>query len=176
MTNPYTFTDNPTESGVAVCDTDILNDDIMYLKWELSNSPAANTDLSNLTSTGKTKVVTLAHELDWANVVTVATGNKGNTYISYTLPSDGMLYVYAKGGGTSSNAKFTYAYIANSDHSITYDSQLFAFGGSTGVSNSTAVAKYCGKSGEEVTYMCYVSGYATLTGAEVIFIPFKKSL
>lgn len=33
MTNPYTFTDNPTESGVAVCNTDILNDDIMCLKW-----------------------------------------------------------------------------------------------------------------------------------------------
>lgn len=32
-TNPYTFIDNPTESGVAVCNTDILNEDIMYLKW-----------------------------------------------------------------------------------------------------------------------------------------------
>lgn len=34
MTNPYTFTDNPTLSGISICDTDVLNDDIMYLKWE----------------------------------------------------------------------------------------------------------------------------------------------
>lgn len=53
--NPYTFTDNPTESGVATCDTDVLNDDIMYLKWELSNTPSANQDLSNLTDAGNSK-------------------------------------------------------------------------------------------------------------------------
>lgn len=33
----YTWTDNPTVSGVSVCDTDILNDDIMYLKENLDN-------------------------------------------------------------------------------------------------------------------------------------------
>ena len=33
MTNPYTFTDNPMVSGVSVCNTDIVNDNIMSLKW-----------------------------------------------------------------------------------------------------------------------------------------------
>ena len=33
----YTWTDNPTVSGISVCDTDILNDDIMYLKENLDN-------------------------------------------------------------------------------------------------------------------------------------------
>jgi hypothetical protein len=33
MTNPYTFTDNPMVSGVSVCNTDIVNDNIMALKW-----------------------------------------------------------------------------------------------------------------------------------------------
>ena len=32
--NLYTWTDNPTVSGVAVCDTDILNDCLMHLKYD----------------------------------------------------------------------------------------------------------------------------------------------
>ena len=32
MAEQYQWTDNPTESGVALCDTDVLNDCLMYLK------------------------------------------------------------------------------------------------------------------------------------------------
>ena len=34
----YTWTDNPTESGKAVCDTDILNDCLMHLKYNSGGS------------------------------------------------------------------------------------------------------------------------------------------
>lgn len=44
MTNPYSFTNNPTVSGVATCDTDILNDDIMFLKWGLDNTSVSTLD------------------------------------------------------------------------------------------------------------------------------------
>lgn len=38
MTDQYTWTDNPTQSGVAICDTDILNDCLMHLKYDKSGS------------------------------------------------------------------------------------------------------------------------------------------
>jgi hypothetical protein len=34
----YKWTDNPTESGIAKCDTDVLNDCLMYLKYENSST------------------------------------------------------------------------------------------------------------------------------------------
>ena len=33
-TDQYQWTDNPTESGVALCDTDVLNDCLMHLKYD----------------------------------------------------------------------------------------------------------------------------------------------
>ena len=33
----YTWTDNPTQSGIATCDTDVLNDDLMHLKYNNSS-------------------------------------------------------------------------------------------------------------------------------------------
>lgn len=34
MSNKYNWTDNPTVSGVSICDTDILNDCLMHLKYD----------------------------------------------------------------------------------------------------------------------------------------------
>lgn len=38
MTDEYIWTDNPTVSGIATCDTDILNDCLMHLKYNGSSS------------------------------------------------------------------------------------------------------------------------------------------
>lgn len=38
MTNPYTWTDDPTKVSVATCDPDILNEALMYLKWAADNA------------------------------------------------------------------------------------------------------------------------------------------
>jgi len=38
MTNPYTFTDNATLKDVANCNPDILNENLMYLKYAVDNS------------------------------------------------------------------------------------------------------------------------------------------
>lgn len=43
----YPWTDNPTESGIAVCDTDILNDCLMHLKYEPNKSYS---NLNNITN------------------------------------------------------------------------------------------------------------------------------
>ena len=50
MTESYNWTDNPTLSGVAECNTDVLNDCLMHLKYSQQN---ANTNLSNLSATGE---------------------------------------------------------------------------------------------------------------------------
>ena len=44
MTEKYSWTDNPTVSGVAICDTEILNDCLMHLKYEnkTKNIPTTN--------------------------------------------------------------------------------------------------------------------------------------
>lgn len=36
--NPYNWTDNPTETGVAECDPDVLNENLMYLNYEVKNN------------------------------------------------------------------------------------------------------------------------------------------
>ena len=36
MTEQYTWTDNPTLSGVALCNTDVLNECLMHLKYDKS--------------------------------------------------------------------------------------------------------------------------------------------
>lgn len=38
MTDEYIWTDNPTVSGIATCDTDVLNDCLMHLKYNGSSS------------------------------------------------------------------------------------------------------------------------------------------
>lgn len=45
MTEKYTWTDNPTVSGVAICDTDILNDCLMHLKYENKSTDILTTNL-----------------------------------------------------------------------------------------------------------------------------------
>ena len=95
-TNPYTFTDNPTESGVAVCDTDILNDDIMYLKWQNDafSSDKTNIDLSNLSATGKNVLdgSWVNSYQDLASGVTY-TAEQWVTYdLSTILPNDNYVY------------------------------------------------------------------------------------
>ena len=44
----YTWTDNPMQSGVSTCDTDIVNDNLMYLK---DKSDSYNSSITTLTST-----------------------------------------------------------------------------------------------------------------------------
>lgn len=48
MTNSFTWTDNPMQSGVSICDTDVVNDDLMYLKGK---SDTHTSDISSLTTT-----------------------------------------------------------------------------------------------------------------------------
>lgn len=45
MTEEYTWTDNPTESGKATCDTDVLNDCLMHLKYDNDNNKSGGLPL-----------------------------------------------------------------------------------------------------------------------------------
>ncbi len=178
MTNPYTFTDNPTESGVAVCNTDILNDDIMYLKWELSNSPAANTDLSNLTSTGVNNLVQYANELDWDNEIVITTSSMSGVG-EYSVPSDGVVIACAIGNGATSNSKRIVAgFFRDNTGTETGGSNVLPY---THLFTSAAFSHFA--TTEYFTYMegdtCYYYARAegfTKNYVRVSFIPFKKTI
>ena len=42
MTDKYNWTDNPTVSGESICDTDVLNDCLMHLKYDHSSGSGLN--------------------------------------------------------------------------------------------------------------------------------------
>jgi len=48
MTNSYTFTNNAMVSGVATCDTDIVNDNLQYLKFEADKIPTIQQSITTL--------------------------------------------------------------------------------------------------------------------------------
>lgn len=131
----------------------------------------ANTNLSNLTSTGKDKVVALANELDWANAVTVSTTNSSG-YQSYTAASDGLFFASALSQGSSaSRGIYCYLYPKDSNDTFQYgDSGGFIGTASQLLSrNSWVLLK-----GEKIEYTIYASGAGTLD-TRAIFIPFKKA-
>ena len=50
MTNSFTFTHDAMESGVADCDTDVVNDNLEYLKFETDKLPTIQQNITNLQS------------------------------------------------------------------------------------------------------------------------------
>lgn len=55
MTEQYTWTDNPTLSGVALCNTDILNECLMHLKYENNGSGLELCDIGTALYIDETK-------------------------------------------------------------------------------------------------------------------------
>lgn len=45
----YTWTDNPMEAGVSQCDPDVVNNDLMYLKYDHRVEPNIELDLTTQT-------------------------------------------------------------------------------------------------------------------------------
>ena len=83
MTNPYTFTDNPMVSGVSVCNTDIVNDNIMCLKWmhdQIATDLNGKLDIAGGTMTG--------------NLVNDAIFKKNGTFPTSTPSSNTYLVGY----------------------------------------------------------------------------------
>lgn len=100
MTNQYLWTDNPTESGIAKCDTDVLNDCLMHLKYE--NQPVdliqdvenlkvdkAGINADNFTAAGVQNLIQMGIP-DWENraKLNVSLGFK------YTCPKDGLIHAW----------------------------------------------------------------------------------
>ena len=138
--------------------------------WKLFAS-GANTDLSNLTSTGKTKVVDLANELDFANAITVSTTSSTSNQ-TYTPTADGMLFVvaYMESG---SSTKLCSVYIVKNELLSTNHMYGNTVGG-TGTAYMASINWYA-KSGEQITYYMYTYGSATYVECQATFVPFKKS-
>jgi hypothetical protein len=130
-----------------------------------------NKNLSNLTATGKTKVVNLAHELDFANAITVSSTSSNSTQ-TYTPTADGMFFVISYiEGGSSTKTCSTYIVknkLLSSNHM--YGNTMSG----TGNAYMTSINWYA-KSGEQITYYMYTYGSATYKECQATFVPFKKS-
>lgn len=109
MTDQYLWTDNPTESGIAKCDTDVLNDCLMHLKYE--NQPVeliqdvedlkvdkANINADNFTSVGVQSLIENGLP-NWSNkaLLNLSQGMK------YTVPKDGIIHFWHSNRGTTSS-------------------------------------------------------------------------
>lgn len=143
-------------------------------KWELylDSSNFANKDLSNLSATGKTKVVTLAHELEWANKITVTTA-PSNVLRTYICPDDGFVTVSAHGAGNTNATKAVGAQVYDNVAGITTNGGGWAVASAV---NMASGAQYCCmyvQSQQTIGYYAYCAGFSTNL-AEVYFIPFKK--
>ena len=81
--NLYKWTDNPTVSGVAKCDTDVLNDCLMHLKYENDDfvSKSGDTMTGNLHIKNTTPFVSLINsDFDKTNTETLS-ANKTLSYL-----------------------------------------------------------------------------------------------
>lgn len=166
LTNDTLFV-NSTELGNAISAQAALT------TTEIGNSISGklNKDCDNLSSTGKSKVVSLAHELDWANAVTVSTTNSSSNQ-TYTAASDGLFFASALSQGSSaSRGVYCYLYPKDSNDTLQYgDSGGFVGTASQLLSrNSWVLLK-----GEKIEYLIYASGAGTLD-TRAVFIPFKES-
>lgn len=127
----------------------------------------ANKDLSNLTTAGKDKVVALAHELDYANVISVTT-TSSNSVRTYTCPSDGILSVCTVvGTGTTKSVQ---AIIYDTNDNMMFENSINQATSTASIGTSVY---WTYLKGETAHYKAYVSGGTTTV--IVTFIPFKKS-
>lgn len=114
MTNSYTFTDNPMVSGVSVCDTDVVNDNLMYLKEETDKIPTIQTEgeqlaqavegLSETTSSLQTAVSNKADINYPLNTLsTSGTINLSDNSVNRITPSGAVTFALP---AVSDNSKF----------------------------------------------------------------------
>lgn len=148
-----------TSSAVGVVKPDnstitVANDGTITAN--IDTSTLADYNLSNLTATGKTKVVTLAYELDFANAVSVST-TASASWVSYTAAADGILFVESNGSSQQLYARIMYDGTTNTVGAI--------------VSNGNSVGTcFPMVNGQTVKYQVYGG-----TSRSVTFIPFKKA-
>ena len=159
---------------ISTDDSNTNNNPTTLTKWAVFYDPSrldtfANKDLSNLTSTGKTAVIDLAYELDFANEIDITPTTIDSSTHEYSVLSDGVIFISAEasGGGTAVT-RIAIAYCGLKDHPWT----------GNGISNVTcgscsAKAVYPFRAGDTAEYQAYATGGTT--SVVVNFVPFKKS-
>lgn len=101
MTDQYLWTDNPTESGIARCDTDVLNDCLMHLKYENQpdeliqdvetlNSAKVDIDAGNFSPEGE-HCITNMLMLDETKKVRYNVALNS----TFVIPKNGVLHMWA---------------------------------------------------------------------------------
>ena len=172
VTLTTTYTRGDGVLYVSLTDNNLNNNpDGDTVNWEIFIL-GADKDLSNLTATGKTKVVTLAHELDYSNIIEVSTSSTTNTQ-TYTCTSDGIFVAMSTVTSNSPSTMISDT-IIYSDNTAT---EKLSANGNYIYSNSRileASCSWCFLKNETVYYSIYGSGGTVKCKA--IFIPFKESL
>lgn len=131
----------------------------------------ATKDLDNLSATGKDKVVSLAHELDFANASSISTTSSSYAQ-AYTCTDDGVIILQVSSYTTSSTTKGSHVKLwCNSD---VVGEFWTGFGG--GVANSADYKSlmYHYKKGDYASFIIYSSGYGSNT-VSARFVPYKKA-
>lgn len=124
----------------------------------------ADVDLTNINAIGKNKVVTLAHELDFASAFTVSTTNS-STAASYQCPDDGCLFGDAFTTNTSAASLQVLLNLNNYEVGTVWNNY------STYLHERRLLPVVKGQS---VIYTIYANG-GTNKSASLTFIPYKKA-
>lgn len=172
-TTYYTY-DIVNVNGILYISTDddnINNNPSTLTKWAVFYDPSAfaNTSLSNLTTAGKDKIIQLAYELDYDNIITITT-TSSNSQRTYVCPDDGIVCSVAAASG-GSNSKNSTTYIGPAS-----DLYISGSGISTSASGSqSSHAMFTFFKGQTAYYLAYATGGTASNEIWVKFIPFKKS-
>ena len=137
-----------------------------------SASGKANIDCDNLSATGKTKIVTLANELDWTNAISVSTTSSTSTQ-TYTTATDGTMFLtaFASGGTSLKRAQADFTVDAFTGTSGFYGNYI---NGYTATSAGAACSCHFA-AGTIVTFLLVATGGSNNNQCQALFVPFKKS-
>ena len=166
-TNLSDFTDNLGSNPVHTHN--------QYLTSHQSLAGYANTDLSNLTATGKNNLIHLAHILDWESLITVSTTIDSTDKQSYTCPDYGAILLYVAAAGGTASKSIGCSFSLNGANDLNYPVGGGRISGITANTTfSMSTLHYFSKNEVADFYLWALNG-TTNTGYAV-FIPFKKDL
>ena len=138
-------------------------------------SDYAKYDMSNLTSTGKDKVVTLAHELDIDNALEISTTLQA-AYVDYTPTNSGLLLITVGSKVTTNTANSVTVYIqavdSNANTFILDGTQIIKPTGAGSISYTAQAVVVKGKS---YKYYMSATGSGATNSGSAVFIPFKNA-
>lgn len=139
------------------------------------SSNYADYDLSNLTATGKDKVINYAYELDIDNALEISTTLQAS-YVDYTPTKSGLLLISVSSRVTSNTANSVTVYI----QAVDSNENTFTLDGTqiikpTGTGSIGYIAQAVVVKGKPYKYYMSATGSGATNSGSAVFIPFKNA-